>query len=115
MKPILNRIGGVFIPVSNIEHARDWYCDILDLPADGEVFFGHLYVFPMEGPNIVLDSNIFAPEHIFKVPAVQLRTEDIRAAYEYMRAKNVHITTGIENGHWFNFKDPDGNLLMVCK
>jgi len=29
MNPVLNQIGTVFIPVSNIEKARDWYCDIL--------------------------------------------------------------------------------------
>src|SRR5699024_7544734 len=27
--PILKQIGTIFIPVSNIEKARDWYCDIL--------------------------------------------------------------------------------------
>ena len=29
--PIQNLIRGVFIPVSNIENARDWYCGLLDL------------------------------------------------------------------------------------
>ncbi|NOU98615.1 VOC family protein [Paenibacillus planticolens] len=115
MNPISNKIGGAFIPVSNIENARDWYCDILGLPADGDIFFGHIYVLPMEGPDVVLDCKIFSPENIYKVPAFQFRTEDIYQAYEFMQAKNVQLTTGIESGQWFNFKDPDGNLLMVCK
>ena len=115
MNPVLNQIGGIFIPVSNIEHARDWYCDILGLPADGELYFGHIYVLPMTGPNIVLDSKIFAEDHVYKIPAVQFRTDDIHAAYKYMQSKNVQLITGIENGHWFNFKDPDGNILMVCQ
>ncbi|WP_342558317.1 hypothetical protein [Metasolibacillus sp. FSL K6-0083] len=72
MNPILNQVGTVFIPVSNIEEARKWYCDILGLSADGEILFGHLYIVPMNG-------------------------------------------TEIEHNHWFNFKDPDGNYLMVCK
>ncbi len=38
--PILNQIGTVFIPVSSIEKARDWYRDILGIPADGEILFG---------------------------------------------------------------------------
>lgn len=38
MNPISNKINGVFIPVSHIENARDWYSDILGLPADGELF-----------------------------------------------------------------------------
>jgi len=115
MDTILNQIGGVFIPVSNLERARDWYCDILDLPTDGEVYFGHIYVLPMAGPSIVLDSKIFAPDHVYKVPAFQIRTENIHAAYELLRSKNVQLITGIENNHWFNFKDPDGNVIMVCQ
>ncbi len=115
MNPIANKISGVFIPVSNIESARDWYCDILGLPADGEIYFGHIYVLPFDGPNIVLDSKLFAPNHIHMVPAVQLNTQDIHQAYKYMQEKNVQLATEIENGHWFNFKDPDGNVLMVCK
>ncbi|UHA58698.1 VOC family protein [Metabacillus litoralis] len=110
-----NSIGGVFIPVSNIEAARDWYCDILDLPTDGEIFFGHIYVLPLNGPNIVLDSKIYAPENRYKVPAFQLQTDDINKSYEYLKEKNVQTTTEIENGHWFNFKDLDGNIIMVCK
>lgn len=31
MNPILNQIGTIFIPVSNIEKARKWYCDLLGL------------------------------------------------------------------------------------
>jgi catechol 2,3-dioxygenase-like lactoylglutathione lyase family enzyme len=115
MSPIMDQISGVFIPVSNIENARDWYCDILGLPANGEILFGHLYVIPMNGPSIVLDSKIFANDKIYKVPAFQFRTNNIHEAYEFMRAKNVQFISGIENDHWFNFKDPDGNLLMVCQ
>ncbi len=39
MNPFLNQIGTVFIPVRDIEKAREWYCDILGLPADGEILF----------------------------------------------------------------------------
>ena len=46
MHPILSKIGTVFIPVRNIEEARDWYCDILGLSAEGEILFGHLYIVP---------------------------------------------------------------------
>jgi len=115
MHPIQNQIGTVFIPVSNIEKARDWYCDILGLPVDGEILFGHLYVLPMNGTGIVLDSQIYAEDHVFKVPAFHLNSDRIEEAYEYMKSKNVEILTDIEFGQWFNFKDPDGNVLMVCK
>lgn len=115
MNPVKNRIGGVFIPVSDIEAARDWYCDLLGLPNSGELFFGHIYVIPMEGPDIVLDSKIYAPDRTFQVPVLQFRTDSIEEAYAFMKQKNIELITGIENGHWFNFKDPDGNTLMVCQ
>lgn len=115
MNPILNQIGTVFIPVSNIEEARNWYCDILGLPADGEILFGHLYIIPMNGTGIVLDSKIYSEDNIFKTPSFHLNTNNIEQAYEHMKSKNVEITTEIEHNHWFNFKDLDGNHLMVCK
>ncbi|MDX5475091.1 MAG: VOC family protein [Bacillaceae bacterium] len=115
MNPILNQIGTVFIPVSNIEQARDWYCDILGLPTDGEILYGHLYVLPMVGTGIVLDSKIYSEDTIFKIPPFHFNTSDIEQAYEYMKKKNADLTTEIEHNHWFIFKDPDGNHLMVCK
>lgn len=113
--PILNRIGTVFIPVRDIKKARDWYCDLLGVAADGEVQFGHLYVIPMEGPGIVLDSKIFREDQVFNHPVFHINTENIEEAYNYLKEKNIEITTEIQHGHYFNFKDPDGNQLMVCK
>lgn len=114
MNPLQKKVGGNFIPVSDIIKARDWYCDLFDLPTDGEVYFDHLYVLDMDGINVILDSKIYAPEHVFRIPAIQFITKDIEQAFSYMKSKNVELITDIENGHWFNFKDPDGNVLMVC-
>ncbi|HLO12891.1 MAG TPA: VOC family protein [Pseudoneobacillus sp.] len=115
MNPILNQIGTVFIPVSNIEAARNWYCDILGLPEEGEILFGHLFNIPMNGTGMVLDSKIYSKENSIKTPLFHLNTNNIEQAYEFMRSKNVELTTEIMHNHWFNFKDPDGNHLMVCK
>lgn len=115
MKPILNQIGTTFIPVSNIEEARNWYCDVLGLPSDGEILHGHLYIIPMNGTGIVLDSKIYSENTIFKIPPFHLNTTNIEQAYEYMKSKNVELTTEIQHNHWFNFKDLDGNHLMICK
>lgn len=113
--PILKQIGTVFIPVSNIEKARDWYCIILGLKTGGEIQFGHLYVIPMEGTGIVLDSKIYAEERIYKTPAFHFNTTNIEEAFHYMRNKGVDVITEIQHNHYFNFKDPDGNVLMICK
>ncbi|WP_336623538.1 VOC family protein [Oceanobacillus profundus] len=71
--PILKQIGTVFIPVSNIEKARDWYCDILGLKTDGEIQFGHLYVIPMEGTGIELDSKIYSEDRVFKIYSTSIQ------------------------------------------
>ena len=113
--PILKQIGTVFIPVSNIENARDWYCDILGMTADGEIQFGHLYVLPLEGTGIVLDSKIYSEHSVFKTPAFHLNTKNIAEAFHFMRSKGVELITEIEQNHYFNFKDPDGNILMICQ
>ena len=113
--PIMRQIGTVFIPVSNIENARDWYCDILGLKPTGEIQFKHLYVIPMDGTGIVLDSKIYAEDRVFKAPAFHLNTKNIYDAFHYMEHKGVNLVTGIEHDHYFNFKDPDGNIIMVCK
>ncbi|MGN7479494.1 VOC family protein [Solibacillus silvestris] len=113
--PILNQIGTVFIPVSNIEDSRDWYCDILGVKNEEEIMFGHLYVIPMEGTGIVLDSKIYSEEKIFKTPAFHLNTKNIKEAFQFMSNKGVNLITEIEHNHYFNFKDPDGNILMVCQ
>jgi catechol 2,3-dioxygenase-like lactoylglutathione lyase family enzyme len=115
MSPILNQVGTVFIPVRDIEKARQWYCDLLGLPVGGEILFGHLYILPMQGTGVVLDSKIFSEENVFKIPAIHFNTEHIEEAYQFLKNKNVEITTNIEHNHWFNFKDPDGNHLMICK
>jgi catechol 2,3-dioxygenase-like lactoylglutathione lyase family enzyme len=115
MNPILNQIGTTFIPVSNVEKARDWYCGLLGLPPDGEILLGHLYIVPMKGTGIVLDSKIFSETNLFRTPPFHLNTHDIEQAYEYMKTKNVELITEIEHNQWFTFKDPDGNHLMICQ
>ncbi|KHE71990.1 VOC family protein [Halobacillus sp. BBL2006] len=113
--PILNHIGTVFIPVKNIVHGRDWYCDLLGISPDGEILFGHIYVIPMKGTGIVLDSKIYSEENLIKTPLFHLDTEDIEAAYRYIKGKGIQLVTEIQHEHYFNFQDPFGNQLMICK
>jgi catechol 2,3-dioxygenase-like lactoylglutathione lyase family enzyme len=113
---ILNKIGTVFIPVRDIEEAKNWYCEIFGLKAEGEILFGHLFIIPTtNGTGIVLDSKIYSEETIFKTPLFHFDTTNIKGAYEFLKGKDVEITTEIEHNHYFNFKDPYGNHLMVCK
>jgi catechol 2,3-dioxygenase-like lactoylglutathione lyase family enzyme len=114
MNPIAAQIGMVFVPVSDLHKARDWYCQLLGVPADGEILHNHLYILPMEGAGLILDSKIYSPEAVFQVPAVVLNTTDIQAAHHFMKGKSAEVAE-IQFDKWFNFKDPDGNLMMICQ
>lgn len=114
--PIQHQIGGVFVPVSNIERARDWYARVFGFPADGEILFGHLYCPPMAaGPGLILDANIWHGAPLDRAPLFHFNTQDIEAAYAHMKEMGVELVGEIQHGHFFNFKDLDGNLLMICK
>jgi catechol 2,3-dioxygenase-like lactoylglutathione lyase family enzyme len=119
--PIQNKLGSVFIPVRDIEKARDWYCKLLGITVECEIMNGHLCPLAMEGPGVILDTMPMwggkdpdgAPS--IKTPAFMFMTNDIQASYEFVKENNVTVVTDIENGHWFVIKDPDDNMLMICK
>ncbi|MYL28750.1 VOC family protein [Halobacillus halophilus] len=113
--PVRNEIGTVFIPVSDIEKARDWYSHLLGVPNDGEIVHGHLYILPMKGTGAVLDSRIYKPGKTFDMPVFHLNTPDIDAAYDFMKSHDFNVVTEIQHNHFFHFKDPDGNLMMICQ
>ena len=110
---IENEIGAVFVPVSDIVAARDWYCGLLGT-TPGEIAFGHLYVLPMRGGSgLVLDSKGFAGPHANK-PIFHFNAKDMSAAREYAIAAGGEAVSEITDGIFFTLKDPDGNVLMVA-
>ena len=47
---------------------------------------------------------------------VMVKGETVRSCRrEVGSMQGAEIVTEIENDHWFAFRDPDGNLLMVCR
>ncbi|MUK89368.1 VOC family protein [Ornithinibacillus sp. L9] len=116
--PIKNKINTVFVPVRDIKKASDWYSTILGV--SGEVMHDHLFVASMKGTGLVLDEmpawrkkgEDITP---FQAPAVQFVTDDIEASYRFMEANGVELVTDIQHGHFFVFKDLDGNMLMVMQ
>jgi predicted enzyme related to lactoylglutathione lyase len=116
--PLKNKINAVFIPVNNIEKAKEWYSTILGV--GGEIMHGHLCVLDMEGTGVILDEmpawrekgELITP---YQVPSIQFGTDDIQASYRFMKDNSVEFVTDIQFGHFFVIKDPDGNMLMVCE
>jgi len=117
MSMINSKVGAIFVPVSDIRKAREWYCSILNLEPIYDIIFGHLCCIPMDnnGLNIVLDSKIYTEDSYARTPMFHFNTEDIHEAYQFLKEMGVEIITGIEHEHSFNIKDPDGNMLMICK
>ncbi|ADU29524.1 VOC family protein [Evansella cellulosilytica] len=113
MSFIEREIGAVFLAVKDIEKAKDWYNDLLGIEENIDIQFGHLYVIPSS--NLVLDSKIYSKRHQGEAPLFHFNTKNIQMAYEECKKKNVEILTDIEHGQWFNFRDPDGNVLMICQ
>jgi catechol 2,3-dioxygenase-like lactoylglutathione lyase family enzyme len=118
--PIKNRIGGVFIPVRDLDKAKEWYSRILGLEG-GEIFFDHIFTAPMEGTaGLVLDTmpkwrNEAGDISTYQAPSIQFLTNDLHASYQFMKDQNVELVTEILDDFYFVFKDLDGNLLMICK
>jgi hypothetical protein len=82
---------------------------------------GHLYVLPVGGPDIILDEmpmwggkNPEGPP-AYHTPAFMLATDNIKDTYRFMKQQGAELVTGIEDDRWFVFRDPDGNLLMICE
>ncbi|MDQ5853468.1 MAG: VOC family protein [Chloroflexota bacterium] len=116
--PIENRIGQVFIPVSNMERAIAWYSRMFDLPVDQTSHGGTIYDVPMEGDTgLVLDANKPVVTNSVQ-PLCFFWTADIHAARDFLWANAVELVGPIQDigsVSFLTFKDPDNNLLMVCQ
>ncbi len=115
--PIQNRIGAVFVPVSDMQRAIRWYSTLLGVPAADPSHGGTIYDVPMAGEvNLILDAN--RPVQNSSQPLLFFWTEDIHAARRFLEEQSVRLAGEIEDiGSVLvlTFTDPDGNLLMVCQ
>ncbi|MGF6252931.1 VOC family protein [Ensifer sp. LBL] len=42
-------------------------------------------------------------------------TEYVAAATSHARALGVEIVMPVQSEQWFTIRDPDGNVLMICR
>jgi predicted enzyme related to lactoylglutathione lyase len=122
--PISSQLASVFIHVRDLPRARDFYSLLLEIPYDPKNAFGDtIYVIPLaNGTDLVLDANNsqqIAPDNPFTLHATcMFPTEDMDAAYAWLQAQGTEIVTEIFRDpavSFFNFKDPDGNIQMICQ
>jgi predicted enzyme related to lactoylglutathione lyase len=115
--PIENKIGGVFIPVSEMIQAIEWYSRLLGQPVKTTTHEGRIYDLPMRGDvGLILDGH--KPVANSSQPICFFWTSEIHQTRSFLADNKIEIVREIEDiGSvlTLTFKDPDGNLLMVCQ
>jgi len=115
--PIENRIGMVFVPVGDMASAVAWYSRLLGQPLGDTAHEGRVFAVPTAGETgLILDSHL--PVTNSSQPLCFFWTADIEAAAAFLKQHGIEIVRPIDDiGGLFTltFKDPDGNLLMVCQ
>ena len=115
--PIENRIGCVFIPVSEMARAINWYSHLLGVPVEATTHGGLIYNLPMSGDvGLILDGH--KPVTNSAQPLFFFWTSDIQKAYAFLLENDIQLERTIEDigsVTTLTFKDPDNNLLMVCQ
>lgn len=115
--PISTRIDQVFIPVRDIRAAADWYGRLLGVEPGRTSHESTICELPADGPvRLALDAN--RPNFTADGPprffwwADDL--ESVRTHLDDLGAGEVSDVVDIGSVAFVQFRDPDGNLLMVC-
>lgn len=119
--PIANRVDTIFIHVTDLVQSVNWYGKLLGLEVKGEIQ-GPIYTFDMGAgrPGITLDNHCFDDTYEFvpqNQPLFNLSTADIIAAFDFIKTLGAQEVTDIQTYpdlSEFTFKDPDGNMIMIC-
>lgn len=115
--PIENRIGQVFVPVSDMDRAIAWYSRLLGLPVAATSHEGKIYDVPMVGDTrLTLDGHKAVTNS--SQPLFFFWTGDIQATATFLRANDIAIVgeiADIGSVSILSFRDPDNNLLLVCQ
>ncbi|MEF3305798.1 VOC family protein [Paenibacillus sp. GYB003] len=116
--PITNRVGGVFMHVSNMERSVNWYHKLFGMPERSAVT-DKVHALAMQGDHgFVLDQHGYdrklAPQDR---PMLMFDSPDVHAAYRFLQRNGIEPESNIEEYPgmaFFTFRDPDRNLLMIC-
>ncbi|WP_413449855.1 VOC family protein [Georgenia phoenicis] len=116
--PIENRIGQVFVPVRDIARSARWYSELLGLPLGEPSHGATIYDLPTAGDTrLALDAN--KPDiDTSGPPRFFFWTADMAATVAFLRERGVALDSAVEDiGSvvFVQFRDPDGNPLMVCQ
>jgi predicted enzyme related to lactoylglutathione lyase len=120
---ILNRIPTVFVPVANLRESVEWYSKILGVDIDHvqweQIESLPVYTFSLEGSSLTLDANIVKGKAIqpSPYPICNIACENIHEVWNHFEREGVELPDKIiyfPDLAYFNFKDINGNTLMMC-
>jgi predicted enzyme related to lactoylglutathione lyase len=109
-------LDAVFIHVSDMARAIDWYSRLLGLPIGETAHDGMIYDLPVEGgAGILLDAYPKLVPPRGTGPRVMFDTTDLDAALAHARSLSGTVTRPEDIGGAivFYLEDPDGNLVCI--
>ncbi|SEJ51407.1 hypothetical protein SAMN04488127_2054 [Bhargavaea ginsengi] len=121
VSPIAGKVNNVFIHVSDLKKSAAWYSRLLGLPFDERDVKSPVYNIPVTSQaGLTLDDHTFDPsfrlqpsDHVL----FNFYAKDIDEAYRFIQENDIPVAREIErigDFAYFNFRDPDGNVLMIC-
>jgi catechol 2,3-dioxygenase-like lactoylglutathione lyase family enzyme len=118
---IQRKMNTVFIPVVNLKDSVDWYEKVLGFEIDpvqySEIEDLPVYTFPMGETSLTLEEEKGFTPPASNVPICNFHTTQIEKVREDFHEKKVTFESGIitfPDFSYFNFRDVNGNLLMIC-
>ncbi|MGR3764652.1 VOC family protein [Rossellomorea sp. NS-SX7] len=118
---IVNKINTVFIPVADLRKSVDWYRQILGLEVDQEQYREidglPVYTFSMGETSLTLEKEESYIPSASTVPICNIHTTEIDRVREDFLSRGVVVESEIvtfPDFSYFNFRDLNGNLLMIC-
>lgn len=106
--PILPFMPAVFIPVSDLKRATEWYADLLEQPIVPRQDGGGIYYFDFAGTDIILDSNMWGFP-----PTIMFDTRDIDDSYDFCKSLPHGFITEVQRFDDVSFFNV--NSTMVCQ
>jgi catechol 2,3-dioxygenase-like lactoylglutathione lyase family enzyme len=115
--PFKQMIGNCYVHVNDFEKAYDFYTNILGLKADWKSNDNNkpLAGFNMEnGTGFII---VGMPGRVNPLPyaAFHFQCKDMVEAHRYLKERGVEVTDISDDGHGFEFWDPEGNKLHTMR
>ncbi|MGD6956084.1 VOC family protein [Rossellomorea aquimaris] len=118
---IHRKLNTVFIPVADLKESVDWYERVMGFEIDpvqyNEIEDIPVYTFQMGETSLTLEEEKGFTPPASNVPICNFQTTQIEKVREDFHEKKVTIESRIitfPNFSYFNFRDVNGNLLMIC-